>query len=100
VRRLSEDEQLTHEFATTWPTYALDELTRSLLTYATKLTETPQLIDDTDIDELRSAGWDADGVYEATALIAFFNFSGRLEAAAGLPPDTIAANATPAEIRD
>jgi hypothetical protein len=27
------------------------------------------------------------GIYEATALASFFNFSGRLEAASGLPPD-------------
>jgi alkylhydroperoxidase family enzyme len=36
---------------------------------------------------LRAAGWDDDGVYEATALIGFYNFTGRLEAASGLPPD-------------
>jgi alkylhydroperoxidase family enzyme len=99
VRRLTDDEHVTAEFATTWPTYSLDEQTRALLAYAEKLTETPQLIEDADFEGLRAAGWDEDGIYEATTLIAFFNFSGRLEAASGLPQDTIAADAAPAEVR-
>ncbi len=89
MRRLTKDEHLGPEFATTWPTYDLDAKTRALLGYAKKLTETPALIDDADIDTLRSAGWDEDGIYQATALISWYNFSGRMEAAAGLPMDQI-----------
>jgi hypothetical protein len=29
---------LTHEFATTWPEYELDDQTRALLSYASQLT--------------------------------------------------------------
>ena len=72
------DEHLSKEFATTWRTYDLDEKTRSLLAY---------------VDTLREAGWSEDAIYEATALISFFNFSGRLEAASGLPPDEVPAGA-------
>ena len=89
MRRLLQDEHLGPEFATTWPEYDLDPKTRALLTYATKLTERPGQVEDADIQALRSAGWDEGGIYEATALIAFFNFSGRLEAASGLPMDRI-----------
>ena len=49
------------------------------------------LVDDADVAALRSAGWDERGIYEATALIAMFNFTGRMEAASGLPPDQIPA---------
>jgi hypothetical protein len=35
-----------------------------------------------------------------TALASFFNFSGRLEAASGLPPDEIPEHANFAEARD
>lgn len=42
-----------------------------------------------DIGLLTAAGWDAAAVWEMTALVAFFNFSGRLEAATGMPPDQI-----------
>ena len=89
MRRLTKDEHLSAEFATTWPTYDLDEKTRALLTYAKKLTQEPNMVEDSDIEELRAAGWDERGIYEATALISFFNFSGRLEAASGLPMDQI-----------
>jgi uncharacterized peroxidase-related enzyme len=99
VRRLTGDEHLSPEFATTWRTYNVDEKTRALLEYAEKLTKTPAAIDDADIDALRSAGWNEEGIYEATALISFFNFSGRMEAASGLPPDEVPAAARPPEAR-
>ena len=40
MRRLTNDEHLSTEFATTWPTYELDSKTRALLVYAKLLTET------------------------------------------------------------
>jgi uncharacterized peroxidase-related enzyme len=93
VRRLTGDEHLNTEFATTWPEYDLDPKTRALLEYAKKLTETPAFMEDADTEALRGAGWEDRGIYEATALIAFFNFTGRMEAASGLPQDEIAADA-------
>ncbi len=47
------------------------------------------MVEDSDVEDLRAAGWDEQGIYEATALISFFNFSGRMEAASGLPMDRI-----------
>lgn len=99
MRRLTGDEHLTPEFATTWRTYELDAKTRALLDYAEKLTKAPAMIEDADIDALRSAGWDDQGIYEATALVSFFNFSGRMEAASGLPADEVPAGARPPEAR-
>ncbi len=43
------------------------------------------MVEGPDIEDLRAAGWEEQGIYEATALISFFNYSGRLEAAWGLP---------------
>lgn len=100
VRRLTGDEHLDFEFATTWPQYDLDDPTRALLSYATKLTETPSMIDEPDIAELREAGWSDEVIWEITALASFFNFSGRLEAASGLPPDDIPDDAKFAEATD
>ena len=99
VSRLTEDEHRDSEFATTWRTYDLDPKTRALLTYAEKLTKAPGQIEDADVDALREAGWCGDAVYEATALISFFNFSGRLEAASGLPADEVPAGAVTPEAR-
>jgi uncharacterized peroxidase-related enzyme len=99
VRRLTGDEHLDHTFATEWPEYDLDPKTRVLLAYASKLTETPSFVDAGDIDRLRDAGWTEPAIWEVTALVSFFNFSGRLEAASGLPPDRIPDGATFAEAR-
>jgi len=99
VRRLTGNEHVTPEFATTWKTYELDPPTRALLGYAEKLTKTPGQVEDSDIDTLRQVGWSEDAVFEMTALISFFNFSGRLEAASGLPPDQVPAGATTPEAR-
>ena len=41
------------------------------------------------MEKLAAAGWDERAVWEITALVSFFNFSGRMEAASGLPPDEI-----------
>jgi alkylhydroperoxidase family enzyme len=53
-----------------------------------------------DIGRLRNAGWSERAIWEITALVSFFNFSGRLEAASGLPPDQIPEGARFAEGRD
>src|SRR5829696_899408 len=89
VRRLTKDEHLTAEFATTWPQYDLDRRTRALLSYAKKLTQEPSMMEDSAVEGLRSAGGDEQGIYDATALIAYFNCTGGIEAAPGLPMDQI-----------
>lgn len=97
MRRLTKDEHLTLEFATRWPEYDLDEKTRALLAYAKKLTEEPSMVEDEDVEALREAGWNERGIWEATALVSFFNYSGRMEAASGLPPDRVPEGARLAE---
>ncbi len=88
------------EFATTWPEYQLEPDTRALLRYASKLTETPSLVGADDVAELKASGWSEKTIWEATALISFFNFSGRLEASSGLPPDEIPERAKLAEAKE
>lgn len=99
VRRLTGDAHLGAEFASQWPQYDLDDKTRALLRYAGKLTEAPSLVDDEDTGALRKVGWDEQAIWEITALTAFFNFSGRMEAASGLPPDEIPDRAEIAEAK-
>ena len=86
-----------HEFATTWPEYDLDPKTRALLRYASKLTETPSFVGEEDIAALRESGWNEQAIWEISALASFFNFSGRMEAVSGLPPDEIPEDAGFAE---
>ena len=90
---------MSHEFATNWPEYKLDPKTRALLTYTSKLTETPSLVGEEDVGSLRDVGWNEQAIWEATALVSFFNFSGRLEAASALPLDQIPDGAEFAEAK-
>ena len=87
MRRLLGTEHRDSEFATTWREYDLAPKTQALLEYAEKLTTEPSTIEDADVDALVAAGWDVVGIRELTRLIAFYNFTGRLEAASGLPRD-------------
>ena len=57
------------------------------------------MVDGEDLDALRESGWDDRAIWEITALTSFFNFTGRLEAASGLPPDEIPEGAKMAEAR-
>lgn len=91
VRRLTGDEHLDTSFAHAWHSYALGPQTRALLGYARKLTLQPGMVEQTDVDELREAGLDEQTIWEATALVGFYNMVGRLELAAGVPPDEIPA---------
>jgi alkylhydroperoxidase family enzyme len=59
----------------------------------------PSLVGEEDTDALRECGWDERAIWEITALTSFFNFTGRLEAASGLPPDQIPDRAGLAEAR-
>lgn len=97
VRRLTGNEHLSHDFATTWATYDLDPKTKSLLAYASKLTESPSMVDEGDTNKLRKSGWNEKEVWEISALVSFFNFSGRMESASGLPQDQIPQGAKFAE---
>lgn len=99
MRRLSGDDDLGPEFVQKWPDYPVDVPTRALLRYAKRLTLSPDQLGDHDIASLRDAGWDDHAIYEATALIAIFNFIGRFEAASGLPMDNIPASADIPEAR-
>jgi alkylhydroperoxidase family enzyme len=65
-----------------------------MLAFASKLTETPSFVDEDDMEKLRATGWTEQAIWQITALASFFNFSGRMEAASGLPADVIPDNAS------
>lgn len=100
VRRLTRDDELPSDFASAWRQYKLDEKTRALLEYSEKLTQAPAMIGDSEIENLKQAGWSERGIYEATLLISFFNMTGRIEAVSGLPPDEIPENSRMTEAID
>ena len=55
------------------------------------------MVDESELAALRAVGWNDRDVWVITTLTAFFNFTGRMEAASSLPPDEIPAEAKLAE---
>lgn len=58
------------------------------------------MVGEDDTMKLADAGWSEKAIWEMTALISFFNYSGRMEAASGLPQDRIPEGAKLAEAKE
>ena len=65
-------------------TAPLDPRQRTLVTYALKLTESPHLITEDDIDALRLAGLSDAAIHDTAAVTAYFNFVNRLASGLGV----------------
>ena len=64
---------------------ALDEKTKAILRFTGKVTRHLPDVTRADIDTLRAAGWDDEGIYFAITTCALFNFYNRWITACGVP---------------
>lgn len=78
------DQDLADRFAVDWRAGALDSATAALLSYAEKLTMTPEACGPDDIERLREAGWDDEGISGAVQVIAYFNYINRIATGLGV----------------
>jgi alkylhydroperoxidase family enzyme len=65
----------------------VEEKARALFRFADKLTRKPLDIEETDVAELRRAGWDDAAIREAVLTVAYFNFINRVSFGLGLVAD-------------
>jgi uncharacterized peroxidase-related enzyme len=63
----------------------LDDKDKTLLRFVGKVTKNLPAVDGADVDALRSAGWDDEGIYFAISTCALFNFYNRWITASGVP---------------
>ncbi|MBN9510194.1 MAG: peroxidase-related enzyme [Alphaproteobacteria bacterium] len=73
--------------------YRRAELTareRALADYAVKATRGPAEVEPTDLDALRASGISEAGVLEAATVVAYFNFTNRLNSALGIRANSAA----------
>jgi alkylhydroperoxidase family enzyme len=56
-----------------------------LCEYAEKLTRTPALVGPEDVQRLRDAGFDDEGISSATQVVAYFNYINRIAEGLGVP---------------
>ncbi len=78
---------MVDRFAADWRTAGLDGATTALLAYTEKLTNTPQLCDESDVEKMRAAGWDDRAIHDATQVCAYFNYINRIADGLGVEPE-------------
>ena len=61
-----------------------DARSRSLLSFALKLTRAPHAIEESDVQALRNGGLGDGGIHDAAAVTAYFNFVNRMALGLGV----------------
>ena len=70
-----------------WRSAPLDAPTSALCAYAEKLTLRPAEMGVDDVERLRAAGFDDQGIHDATQVISYFNYINRIADALGVPQE-------------
>ncbi len=78
---------MVDRFAEDWRTAGLDEPTVALLEFAEKLTKTPAAVGADDVERLREAGFDDQGISSAVQVVAYFNYINRVAEGLGVDPE-------------
>ena len=87
VRQLSGDPELGEMMALNYRVARLDDRQRAMLDFAWKLTTTPNLVEDSDRDQLRTVGLANDDIFDLSETVAFFNLSNRMASASDMMPN-------------
>jgi len=59
----------------------------ALIAYALKLTRTPRVMRQTDVETLRAAGFSEEEIFEAALVTAYFNYTNRVAEGLGVEPE-------------
>jgi len=87
VRELSGDPKLGEAMVMNWRAIALSERHRAMLSFAEKLTETPNKMDEPDRQALRDAGFSDRDIWDIANVAGFFNMTNRVAAATDMQPN-------------
>jgi len=87
VRMLSGDPELGEMMALNYRVAKLDARQRTILDFASKMTETPWLVEDADRDALRAVGLSENDIFDLGETVAFFNLSNRMASATDMMPN-------------
>ena len=87
VRQLSGDAELGELMALNYRAAKLDVRQRAMLDFAWKMTTTPYLVEDEDLDALRQVGLSNEDIFDLAETVAFFNLSNRMASATDMMPN-------------
>ena len=87
LRIRAKDPLISDYLATNYRQAAITDKQRAMLDYCVLLSVDPAEVDEAAHDELRSAGWSDDAIWDMTAITAFFAMSNRMVHGVGIPPN-------------
>ena len=87
LRIRARDPLLADLVATNYRTARLSDRHRRMLDFAVKLSTTPELVEEHDLDVLRAAGFDDEQVWDISAITSFFALSNRMALVMALRPN-------------
>lgn len=87
VRQLSGDPALGELMVMNYRAADLPPKQKAMLDFATKLTETPQKMEDSDRQALRDVGFSDRDIWDISATAAFYNMSNRMASAIDMMPN-------------
>lgn len=87
VRELSGDPILGETLVMNYRVADLDPKTRTMLDFAVKLTEAPEIIEEEDRDALRAAGFTDRDIWDIASVAGFFNMTNRVASASDMRPN-------------
>lgn len=80
-------EVLADKIATNWRHADLDDRRSAICAYAEKLTATPHLMSEADLESLAAVGLDRDEVWDVVEIASMYNFTNRMALATGQLPN-------------
>jgi uncharacterized peroxidase-related enzyme len=87
LRKFGIEKPIGRKLAVDYPHAPVDPNVQALFRFADKLTKSPGDIEQSDVDALRTAGWNDQQIIETVLTAALFNFANRVSIGLGLMAD-------------
>jgi 4-carboxymuconolactone decarboxylase len=88
LRIFSKDPLLADQIAVNYLHAPLSRKQKCMLDFAVKLARTPELVEDSDHDELKRQGFDEDDILDIANITALFGLSNRIAIVTGMQPNS------------
>lgn len=88
LRRLLKDDALLGEIEADWKTAAIDAKRLAMLTYAEKLTLTPQSMQLSDVEDLRAVGFSDRDILDICEVVSYYAYVNRIADGLGVPMES------------
>jgi 4-carboxymuconolactone decarboxylase len=88
LRIYAKDPLLADQVAVNYRHAPLSEKQKAMLAFALKLARTPELVEESDHDELKRLGFDADDILDIANITALFGLSNRIATVTGMQPNS------------